>query len=199
MSEKMSGDISEVAWNQGAWINPPVSSEENSGQLLVTTAHESDFWRNTSYGFVHDSGHALVKDFPDGAAMEVSFLLDYTGQFDQAGIIVYSDSQHWIKSGVESADGAPQVGAVVTAINSDWSLAPVPQWMGKEVTVRASRDGNAVTIRVRCENEDQLVRVAPIDPTRSWRAGPHCASPVSTSLEVRFTHWVEGPADLTLH
>ena len=138
-----------IGWDQGEWINPPVKLDEDSGHLLVTAAHESDFWRNTSYGFIHDSGHALVKDFPDGTAMEISFTLDYVGQFDQAGVIAYSDNEHWIKAGVESADGLPQVGAVVTAINSDWSLAPVPHWMGKEVTVRASREGNALTIRAR--------------------------------------------------
>jgi regulation of enolase protein 1 (concanavalin A-like superfamily) len=188
-----------ITWDQGAWINPPVRLEEDSGHLLVTTAHESDFWRNTSYGFIHDSGHALVKDLPDGTAMEISFILDYAGQFDQAGVIVYSDSEHWIKAGVESADGCPQVGAVVTDINSDWSLAPVSHWMGKEITIRASREGNALTIRARCEDEDQLIRVAPIDPSRSWRVGPHCASPVSASLDIRFTSWVQGPADATLH
>lgn len=105
-----------ISWDQGAWINPPVKLYEDSDHLLVSTAHESDFWRNTSYGFIHDSGHALVKDFFDGTAMEISFILDYSGQFDQAGVIIYSDSEHWIKAGVESADGFPQVGAVVTAL-----------------------------------------------------------------------------------
>lgn len=188
-----------VAWESGEWINPPVSTASSPTEFRVTTVHESDFWRNTSYGFVHDSGHALLVDFPDNSAMEVSFILDYTGQFDQAGIIVYSDSQHWIKAGVESADGAPQVGAVVTSINSDWSLAPVPEWMGREVTVRASRAGDALSIRVRCADENRLVRLAPIDASLNWRAGLHCASPVSQSLDVRFTHWCTGEADLTLH
>ncbi len=188
-----------VPWESGQWINPPVATATSPSGFLVTTVHESDFWRNTSYGFVHDSGHALLVDFPDNSAMEVSFILDYTGQFDQAGIIVYSDSQHWIKAGVESADGAPQVGAVVTSINSDWSLAPVPEWMGKEVTVRASRDGDALTIRVRCGDDNRLVRLAPIEASLKWRAGLHCASPVSQALDVRFTQWRTGEADLTLH
>jgi regulation of enolase protein 1 (concanavalin A-like superfamily) len=131
--------------------------------------------------------------------MEVTFLLDYEGQFDQAGIIVHSDSQHWIKAGVESADGRPQVGAVVTSINSDWSLAPVPQWFGKQVTVRASRTTDALTIRARCGDDDQLIRLAPIDASLSWRGGPHCASPISESLEITFTRWTHGEADLTLH
>jgi len=191
--------MKEIPWSQGVWLNPPVNTVEVNSQLKVTTAHESDFWRNTSYGFVHDSGHALLTEFPAHSSMEVSFILEYTGQFDQAGIIVYSDSQHWIKAGVESADGFPQVGAVVTSINSDWSLAPVVHWFGKEVTVRASRTTDALTIRARCGDDDQLIRLAPIDASLPMSAGPHCASPVSTSLEVTFTRWTHGDADLTLH
>jgi len=191
--------MKEIPWSQGVWLNPPVNTVEVNSQLKVTTAHESDFWRNTSYGFVHDSGHALLAEFPAHSSMEVSFILDYTGQFDQAGIIVHSDSQHWIKAGVESADGFPQVGAVVTSINSDWSLAPVVHWFGKEVTVRASRTTDALTIRARCGDDDQLIRLAPIDASLPMSAGPHCASPVSTSLEVTFTRWTHGDADLTLH
>ena len=191
--------MKEISWDQGVWLNPPVSTVEVNSQLKVTTVHESDFWRNTSYGFVHDSGHALLTDFPAHSSMEVTFILDYSGQFDQAGIIVYSDSQHWIKAGVESADGFPQVGAVVTSINSDWSLAPVPTWMGKQVTVRASRTTDALTIRARCGEDDQLIRLAPIDASLPMSAGPHCASPVSTSLEVTFTRWTHGDTDFTLH
>jgi regulation of enolase protein 1 (concanavalin A-like superfamily) len=191
--------VREIQWSEGTWVNPPVKVLQVGQQLKVTTVHESDFWRNTSYGFVHDSGHALLKDFPEHSSMEVTFVLDYSGQFDQAGIIVHSDSQHWIKAGVESADGWPQVGAVVTSINSDWSLAPVPAWIGKEVTVRASRTTDALTIRARCGNEDQLIRLAPIDSSLSWRGGPHCASPISQSLDVTFTQWAHGDADLALH
>ena len=191
--------MKEIAWGQGDWLNPPLSALQEGSELKVSTVHESDFWRNTSYGFVHDSGHALLTDFPANSSMEVTFLLDYEGQFDQAGIIVHSDSQHWIKAGVESADGQPQVGAVVTSINSDWSLAPVPQWFGKKVTVRASRTTDALTIRARCGDDDQLIRLAPIDASLSWRGGPHCASPISESLEITFTRWTHGEADLTLH
>lgn len=191
--------MKEIPWSQGVWLNQPVDSLQEDSHLKVIAVHESDFWRNTSYGFVHDSGHALLTDFPANSSMEVTFILDYSGQFDQAGIIVHSDSHHWIKAGVESADGFPQVGAVVTSINSDWSLAPVVHWFGKEVTVRASRTTDALTIRARCGEDDQLIRLAPIDPTLRWSAGPHCASPVSQSLEVTFTRWTHGDADLALH
>ena len=191
--------MNEIPWSQGVWLNPPANTVQENSYLKVTGVYESDFWRNTSYGFVHDSGHALLTDFPAHSSMEVTFILNYSGLFDQAGIIVYSDSHHWIKAGVENADGLPQVGAVVTSINSDWSLAPVPQWMGKEVTMRASRTTDALTIRARCGEDDQLIRLAPIDASLSWSVGPHCASPVSKSLEVTFTRWAHGDADLALH
>jgi regulation of enolase protein 1 (concanavalin A-like superfamily) len=71
--------------------------------------------------------------------------------------------------------------------------------MGREVTIRASRTTDALTIRARCGEDDLLIRLAPIDPSLSWRGGPHCASPVSTSLDVTFTYWAHGEADLTLH
>ena len=188
-----------LSWNSGSWINHPASLEIVGGNLHIGTLPESDFWRTTSYGFIHDSGHALLVDFSDQSAMEVTFLLDFSGQFDQAGIIIHSDSEHWIKSGVETVDGIPQVGAVVTAKNSDWSLAPIPNWMGKDVTIRASRSGNAVTFRARCGGEDRLIRVAPINPDLPWKAGLHCASPLSNFLDVVFTKWVTTESDANLH
>ena len=188
-----------LSWDSGKWLNNPASSEIIGSNIQIRTVHESDFWRNTSYGFIHDSGHALLVDFPDQSAMEVTFVLDFSGQFDQAGIIIHSDSEHWIKAGVETFDGQACVVTVVTAQNSDWSMAPIPQWIGKEVTVRASRSGNAVTFRARCGDEDRLIRVAPINPDLPWRAGLHCASPMSDSLEVVFTKWVTAEPDASLH
>ena len=78
-------------------------------------------------------------------------------------------------------------------------MAPVPDWRGREVTVRASRDGDALTIRARAAGPWQLVRLAPLDPTLAWTAGPYACSPTRGGLEVRFTRFAMGPADSTLH
>jgi len=114
-------------------------------------------------------------------------------------LMVYSDEENWIKAGVEFADGLPQLGAVVTRVISDWSVAPVPTWMGKEVHLRFSRSGDALTIRARCDGEWQLVRLAPLDPEREWKAGIFCAGPLRAGLEVTFTQVRTGPADQALH
>ena len=188
-----------VAWNEGSWTREPVSLSHHGTVLTVEAAAESDWWRTTSYGFIHDDGHALVKEFPNESAIEVTFILNYTEQFDQAGIFIMADSENWIKAGVEFCDGFPQVGAVVTQKNSDWSVAPVAEWMNKEVTIRVSRSGDAVTVRAGINNDLRLVRVAPLDPTSTWSAGPMFCAPTRAGLKVTFTKWSEGLADSDLH
>lgn len=188
-----------ITWGEGEWTRPPVSSHENGSTLQIEAADQSDWWRNTAYGFIHDDGHALVKEFPNESAMEVSFILDYTEQFDQCGIFITSSSEHWVKAGVEFCDGYPQVGAVVTINNSDWSVARVEEWMGKEVTVRASRSGDGLTIRAGINGDLRLVRVAPLDPTRTWRAGPFACAPTHAGLVTTITRWIETEADSQLH
>ena len=188
-----------VAWSEGSWTREPVSQSQEGALLTVEAAAESDWWRTTSYGFIHEDGHALVKEFPNESAIEVTFVLNYTEQFDQAGIFITADSENWIKAGVEFCDGFPQVGAVVTQKNSDWSVAPVAEWKNKEVTIRVSRSGDAVTVRAGINNDLRLVRVAPLDPSRTWKAGPMFCAPTRAGLKVSFTKWSEGPADSDLH
>ena len=191
--------MTDVPWESGEWTVVPAAARVEGSDLVVEPRENSDLWRVTSYGFVHDDGHGLLVDLPDGTAVEVSFLADFAEQFDQAGILVRADETHWVKTGVEYADGAPQVGAVVTREVSDWSTAPFPDWHGREVTVRVSRSGDALTVRARAGGDWQLVRLAPIDPGLSWRAGPFCCSPTRAGLEVRFTAFATGPADTALH
>ncbi|MEV4842904.1 DUF1349 domain-containing protein [Micromonospora matsumotoense] len=190
-----------VDWDEGRWSHPPVRVDRtDDGDLLVEPGAESDLWRRTSYGFVHDDAPALLAALPATGAVEVSFVLDYPAQFDQAGVLVRVDERNWVKAGVEISDGLPQVGAVVTREFSDWSVAPVPQWRGREVTVRVSRDGDALTIRARADGEAwRLVRLAPLAPDAVALAGPFCCSPSRGGLTVRFTGWRQGPADRELH
>ncbi|MEV6206964.1 DUF1349 domain-containing protein [Kitasatospora sp. NPDC051914] len=182
------------------WFNPPESAVRDGDALVVTTRERSDFWRTTGYGFVRDDGHALLAPLPDGTAAEVTFLAAFDALYDQAGLMVRVDERTWTKAGVEMSDGVPHLGAVVTRDVSDWSLAPVPDWHGRLVTVRASRSGDALTVRARCEDGPwRLVRYAPLDPGAAALAGPFCCSPERKGLRVRFTAFTLGPADASLH
>ncbi|MFI0349322.1 DUF1349 domain-containing protein [Actinomadura sp. 9N407] len=188
------------AWDDGQWLNLPPSSAREGGDLLVTAERGSDFWRTTSYGYDRDSGHALLGPLGPDAAVEVAFAADFTEQFDQAGLLVRLDERTWIKAGVEYADGVLQAGAVVTHERSDWSTSPVPEWAGRTVTIRASRTGDAVTVRGRADEDAwQMLRVAPFPPGRPATAGPYCCAPERSGLTVRFTRLAFGPPDRSLH
>lgn len=189
----------ELRWDEGTWTTEPEAVAVDGADLLVTAREGSDLWRTTSYGFVHDDGHGLLAPFPDRTAVEVSFVAGLSQQFDQAGMLVRADAEHWVKAGVEHADGAAQLGAVVTDVVSDWSTGEVP-WVGRLVTVRASRAGDALTVRARVDDEPwRLVRLAPIDPALPWSAGPLVCAPSRAGLTVRVTRWVVGDADAALH
>jgi hypothetical protein len=189
-----------VAWNLGDWLNPPQSSRLEGDDLIVVADRDTDFWRTTAYGFVHDNGHALLRRWPAESAVEVSFVVDFDQQFDQAGVLIRRDANTWIKAGVEISERELHVGAVVTHDRSDWSVAPVPHWQGSEVTIRVSWSGDAVTVRARRDDDAwRLVRVAPWPVDAVTFAGPYCCAPTRIGLRVRFTRWWEGLADRSLH
>lgn len=192
-------DSQNIPWSAGHWTHPPLAIE--SGQELVATAVEgSDAWRHTAYGFVHDTEHALLAPLTVGEAMEVAFRAPWTGEFDQAGVFVRVDHEHWMKAGLEYADGHLGLGAVVTAIRSDWSVGHVDDWLDAEVTVRVSRWADALIVRARAADGPwRLVRVAPFDGDAAASAGPYLAGPTRSGLAVRFTRWARTPADTDLH
>lgn len=77
-----------VDWDTGQWLNPPMRVERIGTQLEVEVEVGSDFWRHTYYGFVRDTGHALLAPLEVGQAVEVSFVLDLPELYDQAGVMV---------------------------------------------------------------------------------------------------------------
>ena len=185
-------------WAEGTWTNPPASVEVAGGLLTATAVEGSDSWRHTAYGFVHDSEHALLAPLAVGEAIEVVLQTTFTGQFDQAGVMVRADAEHWVKAGCEFADGVLNLGAVVTLDRSDWSVAPV-DWNGRVVTVRVSRAADSLTVRARVDDEPfRLVRVAPfVDGEVS--AGPFLCAPTRSGFTARFLSWRVVPGDASLH
>ena len=190
--------MSHLEWADGVWSNPPADVRQDGTALDVTAVEGSDAWRHTAYGFVHDSAHALLAPLAVGEAVEVSLHTTFTGQFDQAGVMVRADSEHWLKAGLEFADGVLNLGAVLTLGRSDWSVAPV-DWNGRVVTVRVSRSADALTVRARLEDQSfQLVRVAPF-VAGAASAGPFLCAPTRAGFTARFLDWQIVPADSSLH
>lgn len=48
-------------WGAGKWLNPPGAFRARvDGSLEVVTDGQTDFWRETHYGFIRDNGHFLA-------------------------------------------------------------------------------------------------------------------------------------------
>lgn len=190
-----------VPWSQGTWSTAPQASREEGSGLVVEAAQGSDYWERTLYGFQHASGHALLAEWPDDHAVEVSFdLSSFQELYDQAGLMLWHGPTSWIKAGVEMNDGVLHVGAVVTNGSSDWSLAPVPGWTKGVVTIRASWSNDAVIIRASANGEPwRLLRVAPFPYAQRRQAGPFVCAPKRAGLQVTFTGWRHTPPDADLH
>lgn len=190
----------QLVWGEGAWTRTPAALREEGGSLLVAAAPGSDFWRTTSYGFVHDDGHALLYPLEVGEAIVVRFVVELADEFDQAGLLLRATASEWLKAGLEYADGQVYLSAVSTRGVSDWSVAPVADWVGEEVSLRASRGVDAVTVRARRGAEPwRLLRVAPFSAAPRVGAGPMVCAPRGARLSARFLSATIGPADATLH
>lgn len=190
-----------VAWEEGRWTTAPPAARQLDGQLLVEAAQGSDFWEKTLYGFERSSGHALLAPWAADSAVEVSFALQgFDELYDQAGLMLWLSPSRWIKAGVEINDGIAHVGAVVTNSYSDWSLAPVPEWRGCTVTIRASSSNGAVILRATATGHDwRTIRVARFEPGADAQAGPFLCAPQRAGFEARFTHWRHTEPDPELH
>lgn len=181
------------------WLNEPEWRVD--GEVLEMHAREgSDLWQLTSYGFARDTGHALLHPLEPGRACEVDVLADMSEQFDQAGLLVRVDETHWLKAGLELADGRLGASAVLTDGRSDWSTAPVDEWAGTWVRLRISRGADSLTVRARAEGgEWRLVRLVPFAASGWVGVGPYCCSPSRAGYVARFRDLADGPADQELH
>ena len=84
---------------QCTWLNEPGDWHLETGILTVTTDRETDFWRETHYGFTRDSGHFFGCVAEGDFTAELRVRARYEELYDQAGIMVRIDEAHWVKAG----------------------------------------------------------------------------------------------------
>ncbi|MCF5919286.1 DUF1349 domain-containing protein, partial [Xanthomonas perforans] len=89
------------SWHAGTWLNRPKTLDINGDTLDVVTDQATDFWRKTHYGFTRDSGHFLGIKAGAGFTAQLRVRAQYEALYDQAGIMVRVDEQHWVKAGIE--------------------------------------------------------------------------------------------------
>ena len=74
-----------------AWLNPPPRWSGDARALELETGAATDFWRETFYGFVRDSGHAWLAPVVGDFSLAVRFRGGYEALYDQAGLMLRQD------------------------------------------------------------------------------------------------------------
>jgi regulation of enolase protein 1 (concanavalin A-like superfamily) len=174
------------AFDGMGWLNEPPSWSIERDVLVVSTGEETDFWRETFYGFVRDNGHFLFRQVSGDFTAEVTIGGAFAALYDQSGLMMRADERHWVKTGIELTDGVPHLSTVVTNVRSDWSVVPLPTFSGS-LRCRLTRHGEAVrTEYLRPDGEWRLLRLGYLDIPARCDVGVMCCSPQRGGFEARF-------------
>uniref|UniRef100_A0A7S3L4I2 Uncharacterized protein n=2 Tax=Amphora coffeiformis TaxID=265554 RepID=A0A7S3L4I2_9STRA len=146
----------------GSW-----SVDEDANQLTITPPAKKDYWRKTYYRpimikddgpFLHNNPLVVPLDTSAYYTLHTIFDLTATRQFDQAGIMIRINAEHWIKTGIEVVDGKARLSCVVTNHGySDWSTQP---WRGPTATTSSTNN-----------NGGPILVVQKVPLRVHWRAG----------------------------
>lgn len=177
----------------GTWLNEPKIWSEEDNHLELETDQATDFWRETHYGFIRDSGHFLGFQAGDAFTAELRVRADFKALYDQAGLMVRIDEGRWLKAGIEFSDGRAMLSSVLTAGQSDWATAPYQHDASNfrlRVTVAQG------VLRLQVSNDGKmwpLMRLAPFAANSSCLVGPMACTPERSGLAVAFSDFRLGP------
>lgn len=171
------------------WLNEPAHWSTSGNRILVNTLPKTDFWRVTHYGFIRDNGHFYYEPVNTDFVVEVEIQGEYRDFYDQAGIMIRSNENHWIKTGIEYVDGVQHLSAVVTHNYSDWSVTPL-RTPPPSLRLRVERRQEAVHISyVDASSKYTLLRLAYFPTMPEVQVGIMCASPEGSGYQVVFDNY----------
>jgi regulation of enolase protein 1 (concanavalin A-like superfamily) len=186
--------------NDFYWVNEPAEWRRDGDTLSMVTDGKTDFWRKTWYGFERFSGHFYGADVSGDFTFQVKVMAGFEALYDQAGIMLLGDAQHWLKAGIEYNDGAPAIGSVLTLGHSDWATGIFPA-SAETFWMRLTRKGDALRLQYSADGRHwPLLRLAHFPGFETCAVGVMCCTPERAGLAVQFTGLSLTPAlDKDLH
>lgn len=116
--------------NSLQWTREPGGFEVKGDTILITTAPHTDLWQRTYYHFQNDNAPVLQMKTREkffSFVVKTDFTQSHQ-RFDQCGIVMYLDSENWLKGSVEYENEKFQhLGSVATNGGySDWATTAIP-------------------------------------------------------------------------
>ncbi len=123
------------------WIRKPAVCSVEADRVEIVTEPFTDLWQRTYYHFRNDNAPVLqMKTDEQFFSFVVKTEFDSKVRYDQSGVIMYLDSDNWLKASVEyENDKIQRLGSVVTNNGySDWASTDIDAGI-KSVWFRFSR------------------------------------------------------------
>lgn len=112
------------------WTREPAEWKAEPGRIEITTKPHTDLWQRTYYHFQNDNAPVFQMEMEEqffSFVVKTEFTESHH-RFDQCGIVMYLDSENWLKASVEYENATYQhLGSVVTNGGySDWATTVIP-------------------------------------------------------------------------
>ena len=174
------------------WTREPEHYLIGPDRVEITTMPHTDLWQRTYYHFRNDNAPVFQMETAEkifSFVVRVVFTESHT-RFDQAGIVMYLDSENWLKAAVEyENDQFQHLGSVVTNHGySDWATTAVPTDV-KEMWYRLSRREDDYLIECSRDGEtfSQMRMCHLWEGAGTIRFGIFACSPEDGSFKAEFT------------
>ena len=171
------------------WFNEPSSWEVEDGNLRMQVTPQSDYWRITHYGFTVDDGPFYYTT--RGGEFEVSVKIsgNYKTRYDQMGLMLRIDEEHWIKTGIEYVDGVYNFSTVITNVHSSWSIVELGE-KPESLWIKAIRRLDAVEIFYSLDGDNfKMSNVAYLSENKPVMVGMMAASPDGDGFSALFENF----------
>ena len=174
------------------WIREPKSFLVTSDKIEIITKPHTDLWQRTYYHFRNDNAPVFqIETEEKYFSFTVKTEFDSKRRFDQCGIVMYLDSENWLKASIEYENKTFQhLGSVVTNNGySDWATTEIPASVNS-MWYRFSRRDDDYCIE--CSNDGitfKQIRICHI-----WKSGGkiqfgiYACSPEDSSFKATFSH-----------
>lgn len=110
------------------WIREPKKYNISEDKIIIFTEPKTDLWQRTYYGFQNDNAPVLqLKSNKKYFSFIVKTEFESKKRFDQCGIVMYLNSENWLKASIEYENSEYQrLGSVVTNNGySDWATTDI--------------------------------------------------------------------------
>ena len=177
--------------NRLKWTRQPAGFTIAEDKIEMITAPHTDLWQRTYYHFRNDNAPLLQMETDERYfSFVVKTRFESNHRFDQCGVVLYLDSENWLKASIEyENDQIQHLGSVVTNGGySDWATTEIPANI-KEMWFRLSRRND--DYKLECSENGVIFKQMRIchlvNGAGTIRFGVYACSPEDSSFKAVFT------------